>query len=167
MAKGYTQSYGVDYQETFTSVAKLNIVRILLSLVANQDWPLLQFDVKNAFLHGEILEEIYIDSPLGMTDSIGMKVCKLKKALYGLKQSPRAWFGRFTKYMKAFGYRVNNSDHTLFLKRRKGRITTLIIYVDDMIVTGKDQDEISSLQQYLASEFEMKQLGNLKIFFGY
>ena len=90
VAKGYTQYYGVDYQETFAPVAKLNTVRILLSLATNQDWPLLQFDVKNAFLHGEILEEIYMDSPPGMTDSIGMKVCKLKKALYGLKQSLRA-----------------------------------------------------------------------------
>lgn len=107
-----------------------------------------------------------MDSPPGMTDSNGMKVCKLKKALYGLKQFPRAWFGRFTKSMKAFSYRASNSDHTLFLKRGKGKITALIIYVDDMIVTGNDQYEISSLQQYLASEFEMKQLGNLKYFLG-
>lgn len=122
--------------------------------------------MKNAFLHGEISEEIYMDSPPDMTDSIGMKVCKLKKALYGLKQSPRAWFRRFTKSMKAFSYRASNSDHTLFLKREKGRIIVLIIYVDDMIVTRNDQDEISSLQQYLASEFEMKQLENLKYFLG-
>ena len=98
VAKGYTQSYGVDYQETFTLVAKLNIVTIHMSLAANEDWPLLQFDVKNTFLHGEISEEIYMDSPPSMTDSIGMKVCKLKKALYGLKQSPRAWFGMITPY---------------------------------------------------------------------
>jgi len=149
VAKGQTQSYSVDYQETLAQVAKLNTVRILLSLVANQDWPLLQFDVKNAFLHGEILEEIYMDSPPGMTNSIGMKVWKLEKALYGLKQSPRAWFGRFTKSMKAFGYKASNSDHTLFFRREKGRITTLIIYVDDMIVLGNDQDEISSLHNTL------------------
>jgi len=85
VAKGHTQSYGVDYQETFATVAKLNSVRILLSLATNQEWSLLQFDVKNTFLHGEISEEIYMDSPPGMTDSIGMKICKLKKALYGLK----------------------------------------------------------------------------------
>ena len=75
--------------------------------------------MKNAFLHGEISEEIYLDSPPGMTDSIGMKVCKLKKALYGLKQSPRAWFERFTKSMKGFGYIASNSDHTLFFEERK------------------------------------------------
>lgn len=104
VAKGYTQSYGVDYQETFAPVAKLNTVRILLSLAANQDWPLLQFDAKNAFLHGDLLEEVYMDLPPGMSNSDTMKVCKLNKALYGLKQSPRAWFGRFTKSMKVFGY---------------------------------------------------------------
>ena len=92
MVKGYTQSYGVDYLETFAPVAKLNTMRKLLLLAANQYWPLLQFDVKNAFLHGEMLEETYMDSPPGMTNSIGIKVCKLKKALYGLNQFLRAWF---------------------------------------------------------------------------
>jgi hypothetical protein len=166
VAKGYTQSYGVDYHETFAPVAKLNTVRILLSIAANQNWPLLQIDVKNAFLHGDIIEEIYMNPPPGTKDATGMKVCKLKKALYGLKQSPRAWFGRFTKCMKSFGYSTSNSDHTLFFKRGQGKITALIIYVDDMVVTGNDADEISSLQQHLASEFEMKQLGNLKYFLG-
>ncbi|KAL5568221.1 hypothetical protein UlMin_024796 [Ulmus minor] len=93
-------------------------------------------------------------------------VCKLKKALYGLKQSLRAWFGRFTKSMKNFGYKQSNSDHTLFLKHRKGKITALIIYVDDMVVTGDDHDEIDCLQRHLTSEFEMKQLGDLKYFLG-
>ena len=74
VAKGYTQSYGVDYQQTFALVVKLNIVRILLSLTANQDWSLLQFDVQNVLLNGEISEENYMDSPPSMTDSIGMKV---------------------------------------------------------------------------------------------
>ncbi|RVW88942.1 Retrovirus-related Pol polyprotein from transposon RE1 [Vitis vinifera] len=86
------------------------------------------------------------------------KVCKLKKSLYGLKQSPRAWFGRFTKSMRAFGYRQSNSDHTLFLKKQHGKITTLIVYVDDMVVTGNDPGERKALQNYLFREFEMKDL---------
>ncbi|KAL6324290.1 hypothetical protein AAG906_007400 [Vitis piasezkii] len=86
------------------------------------------------------------------------KVCKLKKSLYGLKQSPRAWFGRFTKSMRAFGYRQSNSDHTLFLKKQHGKITTLIVYVDDMVVTGNDPEERKTLQNYLSREFEMKDL---------
>ena len=165
VTKGYTQSYGLDYQETFAPVAKLNIVRILLSLVANQNWQLVQFDVKNAFLHGELSEEVFMDPPPGIPEySNTPLVCKLKKALYGLKQSPRAWFGRFTKSMKNFGYKQSNADHTLFV--RQGKTTGLIIYVDDMIVTGADHDGITSLQKYLASEFEMTQLGDLKYFLG-
>ncbi|CAL8998283.1 unnamed protein product [Prunus brigantina] len=168
VAKGYTQRYGVDYQETFAPVAKINTVRILISLAANLDWPLHQFDVKNAFLHGDLEEEVYMDPPHGCKLSSESKhhVCKLKKSLYGLKQSPRAWFGRLTKSMRAFGYKQSNFDHTLFLKHKENKITALIVYVDDMIVTGDDPDERKALQEYLSKEFEMKDLGTLKYFLG-
>ncbi|KAM1164645.1 hypothetical protein ACFX13_024764 [Malus domestica] len=163
--KGYTQTYGADYHEMFAPVAKLNTVRVLLSLAANQDWPLLQFDVKNGFLHGDLKEEVYMDLPPGIGTSPGKcVVCRLRKALYGLKQSFRAWFGRFASSMKKFGYIQSHSNHTLFLKRQNGKLTVLIIYVDDMIVTGDDQKEIQCLQKYLAIEFEMKELGELKYF---
>jgi len=166
VAKGYTQTYGIDYQETFSPVAKLNTVRVLLSVAANLDWPLHQFDVKNAFLHGDLKEEVYMDIPPGyISSSIGI-VCWLQRALYGLKQSPRAWFGRFSIAMRKYGFQQSNSDHTLFLKRRQGKITTLIIYVDDMIITGDDSEEIYRLEKHLAMEFEMKNLGGLKYFLG-
>ncbi|RVW86266.1 Retrovirus-related Pol polyprotein from transposon RE1 [Vitis vinifera] len=141
VAKGYTQTYGIDYTETFAPVAKINTVRVLLSLAANLDWPLQQFDVKNAFLHGELSEEVYMDLPPGcmVSEKQCQKVCKLKKSLYGLKQSPRAWFGRFTKSMRAFGYRQ---------------------------ITGNDPEERKALQNYLSREFEMKDLGPLKYFLG-
>ncbi|RVW46696.1 Retrovirus-related Pol polyprotein from transposon RE1 [Vitis vinifera] len=166
VAKGYTQTYGIDYTETFAPVTKINTIRVLLSLAANLDWPLQQFDVKNAFLHGELSKEVYMDLPPGcmVLEKQCQKVCKLKKSLYGLKQSPRAWFGRFTKLMRAFGYRQSNSDHTLFLKKQHGKITTLIVYVDDMVVTGNDPEERKALQNYLSKEFEMKDLGPLKYF---
>ncbi|RVW95943.1 Retrovirus-related Pol polyprotein from transposon TNT 1-94 [Vitis vinifera] len=168
VAKGYTQTYGIDYTETFAPVAKINTVRVLLSLAANLDWPLQQFDVKNVFLHGELSEEVYMDLPPGcmVSEKQCQKVCKLKKSLYGLKQSPRAWFGRFTKSMRAFGYHQSNSDHTLFLKKQHGKITTLIVYVDDMVVTGNDPEERKALQNYLSREFKMKDLGPLKYFLG-
>jgi hypothetical protein len=126
-----------------------------------------QFDVKNAFLHGELEEEIYMDIPPGYECS-GSKdvVCKLDKSLYGLKQSPRVWFGRFCKAMKAYGYIQSDSDHTLFFKRNCGKITILIIYVDDMIITGDDQEGIEQLEKRLSKEFEMKNLGGLKYFLG-
>ncbi|KAL0318797.1 UNVERIFIED_CONTAM: Retrovirus-related Pol polyprotein from transposon RE1 [Sesamum angustifolium] len=87
------------------------------------------------------------------------QVCRLKKAFYGLKQSPRAWFGRFMQSMKSFGYKQSNSDHTLFLKYNKENVTALIVYVNDMIVTGNDPEERKALQNHLAREFEMKDLG--------
>jgi len=104
VVKGFTQSYGIDYHETFAPIAKLNTIRILLSLVTNQDWPLHQLDIKNAFLNGD-LEEVYMEIPPGLeTSSNYNKVCKLKKLLYELKQSPRAWFDKFTKIIVQNGY---------------------------------------------------------------
>ena len=85
VAEGYTQKYGVDYGDTFAPVAKINTIRILISIAANEDWPLKQFDVKNAFLNGYLEEEVYMDPPPGI--ECNGKVCKLQKALYGLKQS--------------------------------------------------------------------------------
>nr|GFC87053.1 putative reverse transcriptase, RNA-dependent DNA polymerase [Tanacetum cinerariifolium] len=94
------------------------------------------------------------------------EACRLKKSLYGLKQSPRAWFGRFTLAMKRYGFKQSNSDHTLFLKNRKNHVTCLIIYVDDMVITGNDEEEIKRLKVGLFAEFKMKDLGNLKYFLG-
>jgi Reverse transcriptase (RNA-dependent DNA polymerase)/Integrase core domain len=167
VAKGYTQTYGIDFQETFSPVAKLNTIRVILSLAANFDWPLHQFDVKNAFLHGDLEEEIYMEIPPGCCGhDTRNKVCKLKKALYGLKQSPRAWFERFCSAMRSYGYTQGDSDHTLFFKRFEGKITILIIYVDDMIITGDNLEEIKGLEQKLSGDFEMKNLGGLKYFLG-
>ena len=123
VAKEYTQTYEIDYTDTFALVAKINTVRVLLSLAANLDWPLQQFDVKNAFLHGELTKEVYMDLPLGyMPGRHNQKVCRLKKVLYGLKRSPRAWFRRFTKSMINFGYHQSNSYHILFMKKQMGKI---------------------------------------------
>jgi len=98
-------------------------VRVILSLAANFDWPLHQFDMKNAFLHGDLEEEIYMDVPPGYTNHEPRpKVCKLKKALYGLKQSRRAWFGRFCMAMKSYGYQQGDSDHTMFFKKREVKL---------------------------------------------
>ncbi|KAL5829710.1 hypothetical protein ACOSQ3_019178 [Xanthoceras sorbifolium] len=99
-------------------------------------------------------------------DSKTGKVCKLKKAFYGLKQSPRGWFGRLSTSIRKFGYQQSNSDHTLFFKHKGDKITILIVYVDDMIVIGNDDMEMTNLQRHLATECEMKDLGVLKYFLG-
>nr|GEZ27512.1 putative ribonuclease H-like domain-containing protein [Tanacetum cinerariifolium] len=167
VAKGYTQTYGIDYSETLSPVAKIDTIRVLFSITSNQGWPLHQFDVKNAFLHGDLKEELYMEAPPGFSHSFRTReVSRLKRSLYGLKQSPRAWFGRFTLAMKKYGFKQSNSDHTLFLKHKEGRVTCLIIYVDDMIITGNDEKEIKKLKEGLFTEFEMKDLGRLKYFLG-
>ena len=117
MAKGYTQTYGIDYEETFAPVAKMNTVRVILALAAHFGWDLHQLDVKNAFLHGNLDEEVYMEIPSGFeVKKERNKVCLPKKAFNGLKQSLRAWFGRFTKAMVSLGYRQSQGDHTIFIK---------------------------------------------------
>ncbi|RVW28219.1 Retrovirus-related Pol polyprotein from transposon RE1 [Vitis vinifera] len=168
VARGFTQSYGIDYQETFAPVAKLNTIRILLSLAVNQDWCLQQLDIKNAFLNGDLEEEVYMEILPGFQESMAKnQVCKLQKSLYGLKQSPRAWFDRFTKAVLKLGYKQGQADHTLFVKKsHAGKMAILIVYVDDIILSGNDMEELQKLKKYLSEEFEVKDLGNLKYFLG-
>ena len=166
VAKGFTQTLGIDYEETFAPVAKMNSIRVLFCLAACFDWPLHQLDVKIAFLNGILEEEVFMRLPAGFERGEN-KVCKLKKALYGLKQSPRAWFTRFGKVIKNFGYMQSQADHTLFHKRSlSGQISILIVYVDDIIVTGNDHEAISELKKRLAQSFEIKDLGPVKYFLG-
>ena len=139
-----------------------------LSLTTNIYWPLQQFDVKNVFLHRDLEEEVYKELPLGfMEDSMKNKGCRLNKALYDLKLLSRAWFGRFAKAMKKMGYCQSQEDHTLFIRHlEKEMITTLILYVDDIVVTRDDLEEIEKLKKKFANEFEIKNLGRLKYFLG-
>ncbi|RVW39496.1 Retrovirus-related Pol polyprotein from transposon RE1 [Vitis vinifera] len=149
-------------------LAKLNTIRVLFSLAANLDWPLHQFDIKNAFLNGELEEEVFMMLPPGFyKEEEETRVCKLKKSLYGLKQSPRAWFDRFAKVIKNQGYQQGQSDHTMFFKQSNdGRMTILIVYVDDIILTGDDTGEVERLKKVLATEFEVKDLGQMRYFLG-
>ncbi|KAL0556996.1 hypothetical protein IC582_005514 [Cucumis melo] len=164
VAKGFTQTYGVDYSKTFSPVAKLNTVRVLFVAV-NKDRSLYQLDVKNAFLNGDLVEEVYMSPPPGFEAQFGQQVCKLQKSLYSLKQSPRTWFDIFTPFVKSQRYSQGHSDHTLFTKVSKtGKIAVLIIYVDDIVLSGDDQAEINQLKQRMGNEFEIKDLRNLEIF---
>lgn len=173
VAKWFTQTYGIDYSETFSPVAELNTIKALLSVAVNKNWPLYQLDMKNAFLNGELEENVYMSTPLGFEAQLDHQVqfdhqvCKLKKALYGLKQSPRAWFERFTTFVKSQGFTQGHSNHTLFTKRSvSGKIAVLIVYVDDIVLSRDDIAEITRLKKKMADEFEIKDLGNLKYFLG-
>jgi hypothetical protein len=167
MAKGYNQTYRIDYDETFAPVAKMGTVGTLISCAANFDWPLPQLDIKNAFLHIDLQEEVYMEIPPGFTtNQTKGKVLRLKKSLYGLKQSPRAWFDRFRRAMCDMGYRQCNGDHTLFYCYIGNNITILAVYVDDIIITGDDTVKIVRLKEDLSKEFEVKDLGQLGHFLG-
>jgi hypothetical protein len=167
VARGYSQTYGIDYDETFAPVAKMNTVRILISCATNFRWPLHQLDIKNAFLHGDLQEEVYMEIPPGLASAeTEGKVCRLKKSLYGLKQSPRAWFDRFRKAVCEMGYGQCNGDHTVFFRHSNQKITILAVYVDDIIITGDDATEITRVKSCLSKSFEVKDLGQLRYFLG-
>lgn len=167
VAKGFTQSFGIDYVETFAPVAKLNTIRIIFSLAINLDWKLVQLDIKNVFLNGELKEQVFMDIPPGYeSKATAGKVCKLKKSIYGLKQSPRAWFSKFTRVLLSYGFRQAHSDHTLFVYVCEKTVVILIVYVDDIILTGNCHLGIEKAKKYLANEFEVKDLGCLRYFLG-
>ena len=166
VARGFTQSYNIDYFETFSLVAKMNTFRLLLALAARFQWLIWQFDVKNAFLHGDLTEEVYMQHPPGYSLGPPGTVCRLRKSLYGLKQSPRMWFGKFTTVMLAQGYTQSNSDVTLFVHHGPGGVVILVVYVDDILITGSDSTEATCLGMALAAEFELKALGPLRYFLG-
>ncbi|WVZ17516.1 hypothetical protein V8G54_010498 [Vigna mungo] len=163
---GNKQEYGLDYDETFAPVAKMTTVRTILALTASKSWPLHQMDVKNAFLHGDLKEEVYITLPGGMSTLSQNTVCKLKRSLYGLKQAPRVWFEKFCSTLFGFSFNKSQYDSSLFLQWTPKGIVILRVYVDDIVVTGSDQDAISRIKQMLNSTFHMKELGHLNYFLG-
>ncbi|RVW98117.1 Retrovirus-related Pol polyprotein from transposon TNT 1-94 [Vitis vinifera] len=148
VAKGFTQEYGIDYEETFAPVARISSVRALLVVAAARKWDLFQMDVKNAFLNGDLSEEVYMQPPPGLSIESN-KVCHLQRALYGLKQAPRAWFAKFSSTIFRLGYTASPYDSALFLRRTDKGTILLLLYVDDMIITGDDLSGIQELKDFL------------------
>ena len=163
VAKGFQQKEGIDYTDIFSPVVKLTTIRSVLSIVAAEDLHLEQLDVKTAFLHGDLEEEIYMQQPEGFSENGNEKlVCKLKKSLYGLKQAPRQWYKKFDRFMQTNNYFRCNADHCCYFKRFESSYIILLLYVDDMLVAGSDMGEIRKLKKQLSSEFDMKDLGAAK-----
>ncbi|KAL6290819.1 hypothetical protein ACE6H2_008329 [Prunus campanulata] len=157
---------GIDYHETFSPVAKLTTVRVLLSLAAAKGWCLQQLDVNNAFLHGDLHEEVYMQLPPGYHGKGGNMVCRLNKSLYGLKQASRCWFAKFSKALLDAGFSQSKADYSLFYRHKGKSSIFLLVYVDDIIITGTDAATISIIKNLLHQRFHLKDLGDLKYFLG-
>ena len=168
VSKGFTQEYEIDYEETFAPVARLFSVRTLIAVSVACKWPLFQMDVKNVFRNGERSKEVYMKLPLGYSHPPGFphRVFRLRRALYGLKQAPRAWFAKFSSTISQHGFSGSYFDTALFLRWSSHGITILLLYVDDMIITGDDMQGIQDLKHFLGRQFEMKDLGALNYFLG-
>jgi len=165
VAKGYTQTYGIDYFETFSPVAWMNSIRILFSIAVNLSWPLFQLDVKNVFFIWRSSGESLYGATLRLYCSGETKVCRHKKAIYGLKQSPRAWFEKFSLTISVIGFHQCHSDHSVFVQRIKSGIVVLNVYVD-ILLTGSDSAGLLETKQYLKCYFVTKDMRCPKYFLG-
>ncbi|KAL0404151.1 UNVERIFIED_CONTAM: Retrovirus-related Pol polyprotein from transposon RE1 [Sesamum radiatum] len=165
VAKGYNQVAGVDYVDKFSPVAKAVTVRVFLALASSYSWPVHQVDINNAFLHGFLDEDIYMQAPAGYFVPKG-HVCKLKRSLYGLKQASRQWNLELTSKLLAFGFLQSAHDHCLFIKPTDAGLIALLVYVDDILIACISESKITEVKDFLHSAFTIKDLGPAKYFLG-
>jgi transposase InsO family protein len=167
VAKGFDQVDGLDFTETFSPVIKPATVRLILAVAVHYNWPIHQLDVSNAFLHGHLEEEVFMEQPQGFEDPTHPEfVCKLHKSLYGLKQAPRAWFLRLSQALLDLGFVGSSVDTSLFFFHRKSVSIFLLVYVDDIIVTSNTPAAVGAIISQLKCEFALKDLGDLSFFLG-
>ncbi|CAH9089473.1 unnamed protein product [Cuscuta europaea] len=166
VAKGYTQEEGLDYFDTFSPVVKLTTVRILLAITSSKNWHLHQLDVNNAFLHGDLNENIYMEPSPGYLPNNDNSVCKLLKSIYGLKQASRQWYFKLSEALKLSGYTQSQADFSLFTKVNNTSFTVILLYLDDLILAGNDMNEINAIKSFLHQKFTIKDLGKLKYILG-
>jgi hypothetical protein len=168
VVKGFSQKKGIDFDEIFSPVVKMNSIRTILSLVVIEYLHLEQLDVKTTFLHGDLDEQIYMQQPQGYEVKGKQNlVCRLKKSLYGLKQAPRQWYLKFDRFMIEQGYSRCHSDHCGYFKRlENGSYIIFLLYVDGMLVAGSNMKDISVLKKKLYNSFVMEDLGATKKILG-
>ncbi|GJS70743.1 retrotransposon protein, putative, ty1-copia subclass [Tanacetum coccineum] len=154
VAKGYTQTPGIDYEETFSPVADIRAIRILIAIAAYYDYEIWQMDVKTAFLNGYLNEEVYMEQPGGFVNpKYPNRVCKLKHSIYGLKQASRQWNKRFDDEIKKFGFSQNADEPCVYLKASGSNVTFLILYVDDILIMGNSIPMLQDVKSYLGKCF--------------
>jgi hypothetical protein len=167
VARGFTQTYGVDYNKTFALVTKFTSIHCILALAALEDMEIHQMDVKIAFLNGELEEEIYMEQPQGIVHQGGEHlVCKLQKSLYGLKQSPRAWNQKLDAFLKSIEFMKSEADPRVYVAQVGDVKFFIVVYVDDLILVCNDQNKLLQIKEELNQKFEMKDLGELHFFLG-
>jgi hypothetical protein len=167
VAKGFSQKEGIDYEGTFTPVARLEAMRILVAIFVAKGFKLHQMDVKSAFLNGVLEEELYVRQPPGLeSEKYPHRVYKLRKALYGLKQSPRAWYGRLRGVLFEREFEMGKVDQTLFLLRKGKDILIVQVYVDDIFFGGSSNSLVARFAEDMSREFEMSMMGELQFFLG-
>ncbi|KAJ0565941.1 putative RNA-directed DNA polymerase [Helianthus annuus] len=165
VAKGFNQREGLDFGETFSPVVKMTTVRVVLKIAVNNGWPLYQMDVNNAFLYGMLSEDVYMVQPQGYSSNDN-KVCKLVKSLYGLKQAPRQWNEKLTSVLTSMGFVQSMCDYSLFILSKSDVFVVLLVYVDDIVITGNNKAAIERVKNSLRENFHIKDLGLLRYFLG-
>ncbi|KAI3513141.1 hypothetical protein L1887_20467 [Cichorium endivia] len=167
VAKGFTQTPGVDYDETFSPVAKIKSIRIMLAIAAFHDYEIWQMDVKTAFLNGKLTEDVYMNQPEGFVDTKHPdKVCKLERSIYGLKQASRSWNLCFLEKVKEFGFSRSEDESCVYVKASGSIVTFLVLYVDDILLMGNDIPTLQDVKAWLGKCFAMKDLGEAAYILG-
>lgn len=144
VTKGFHQQAGLDYSETFSPVVKPITIRIILTIALARGWPVRQLDINNAFPNGILKEDIYMEQPPGFDQSNANSslVCKLHKAIYGMKQAPRAWFERLNEFLTSLGFLSSKADSSLFIRFTKTSTIYILVYVDDILISGSSTAEV-------------------------
>ncbi|KAJ9566131.1 hypothetical protein OSB04_002097 [Centaurea solstitialis] len=167
VAKGFTQTHSIDYDETFSPMAMLKSIRILMAISAYFNYEIWQMDVKTAFLNGKLTEDVYMEQPEGFEDPKNSnKVCKLLKSIYGLKQASRSWNLHFDERIKEFGFTKSEFEPCVYTKFSGSIVTFLVLYVDDILLIGNDVPTLQSVKSWLSKCFQMKDLGEAAYILG-
>lgn len=167
MAKGFNQREGLNYEDTFSPVAMLKSIRILLSIATYFGYEIWQMDVKTAFLNGNLEENIYMNQLEGfISQGQEQKVCKLKKSIYGLKQASRSWNIRFDSTVKSYSFEQNVDEPCVYKKINRKVVAFLVLYVDDILLIGNDVSYLTDIKSWLANQFQMKDLGEAQFVLG-